>query len=240
LEVIPAVDIMKGRVVRLLRGDPKLMSSYNHLGDPVHLAKRWECEGARFIHIIDLDAALGMGRNLKEIELIVKAVNVPVQVGGGIRSLDLARKMLTMGVERIILGSLAFSDPSAVEALLEEFGAKRVVVALDHRKGIVTIKGWEASAGISVEEAAEKFRRLGVRLFLVTSVNLDGTLLGPDLKILSRLCRRGYEVIAAGGISSINDLLALKQLGVHGVVIGKALYDGRFSLSEALRAVMNE
>jgi len=240
VEIIPAVDIMKGRVVRLVRGDPRLMSSYDHLGDPVHLAKRWEAEGARFIHIIDLDAALGMGRNLNVIESVVKAVNVPVQVGGGIRSLELAKKMLSMDVERIILGSLAFSDPSVVEALLEKFGAKRVVVALDHREGIVAIKGWEASAEISVEEAAEKFRRRGVRLFLVTSVARDGTLLGPDLEMLSWLCRRGYKVIAAGGISSIEDLLALKRLGVHGVVVGKALYEGKFSLNEALRAVMNE
>jgi len=240
VEVIPAVDIMKGRVVRLLRGDPKLMSSYDHLGDPVQLAKRWETEGARFIHVIDLDAALGMGRNLNVIESVVKAVNVPVQVGGGIRSLELAKKMLSIGVERIILGSLAFSDSSAVEALLEEFGAKRVVVALDHREGIVAIKGWKASAGIPIEEAAEKFRRLGVRLFLVTSIARDGTLFGPDLQILSKLCRRGYEVIAAGGISSIDDLLALKRLGVHGVVVGKAIYEGRLSLSEALRAVMDE
>jgi len=147
---------------------------------------------------------------------------------------------LSIGVERIILGSLAFSDSSAVEALLEEFGAKRVVVALDHREGVVAIKGWKASAGIPVEEAAEKFRRLGVRLFLVTSVARDGTLFGPDLQILSKLCRRGYEVIAAGGISSIDDLLALKRLGVHGVVVGKAIYEGRLSLSEALRAVMDE
>ncbi|HIE18472.1 TPA: 1-(5-phosphoribosyl)-5-[(5-phosphoribosylamino)methylideneamino] imidazole-4-carboxamide isomerase, partial [Candidatus Bathyarchaeota archaeon] len=204
------------------------------------LARRWEAEGAQFIHIIDLDAALGMGRNLDVIELIVKSVDVPVQVGGGIRSLELAKKILSMCVERIILGSLAFSDPSAVEALLGEFGAKRVVVALDHREGIVAIKGWEASAGISVEAAAEKFRRLGVRLFLVTSVARDGTLLGPDLEMLSHLCRRGYEVIAAGGIRSIKDLLALKQLGVRGVVVGKALYEERFSLSEALRAVIDE
>jgi len=230
MEVIPAVDIMKGKVVRLLRGDSKLMSSYDHLGDPVHLAMRWEAEGARFIHVIDLDAALGIGRNLDVIEAIVNSVNVPIQVGGGIRDLEIARRLFSMGVERIIIGSLAFSDPSAVEALLDEFGAKRVVVALDHRRGIVTIK----------DEAAENFRRLGVRLFLVTSVYRDGTLLGPDLEILSDLCRRGYEVIAAGGISSIEDLLSLKRLGVHGAVVGKALYEGRFSLNEALRAVMDE
>jgi len=240
MEVIPAVDIMKGKVVRLLRGDPRLKSSYDHLGSPVDLARRWEAEGARFIHLIDLDAALGIGRNLDVIEVIVKSVDVSIQVGGGIRNLEIARRLFSMGVERIIIGSLAFSNPSAVKVLLGEFGAKRVVVALDHRRGIVTIKGWEASTGVSVDEAAENFRKLGVRLFLVTSVYQDGTLLGPDLEVLSNLCRRGYEVIAAGGISSIEELLALKRLGVHGAVVGKALYEGRFSLNEALRAVMDE
>jgi len=240
VEIIPAVDIMKGKVVRLVRGDPRLLSSYNHLGDPVSLARRWEAEGARFIHVVDLDAALGTGRNLKVIELIVKSVDASVQVGGGIRSLELARRLLLMGVNRVIIGSLAFSNPSVIEALLGEFGEERVVVALDHKEGVVMIKGWEISAGISVDEAAEKFRRFGVRLFLVTSVARDGTLLGPDIETLSRLCRSGLKVIAAGGISSIEDLLALNRMGVHGVVVGKALYEGRFSLNEALRAVMGE
>jgi len=240
MEVIPAVDIMKDKVVRLIRGDPRLMSSYEHLGDPLSLARRWEAEGAHFIHIVDLDAALGRRGNLEVIELIVKSVDVPVQVGGGIRSLELARRLLLMGVNRVIIGSLAFSDPCVIKTLLGEFGDERVVVALDHQKGIVMIKGWEVSAGMSIDEAAEKFRRLGVRLFLVTSVDRDGTLLGPDIETLSHLCRQGYEVIAAGGVRSIEDILALKRLGVRGVVVGKALYEDRFSLSEALRAATDE
>ena len=240
MEVIPAVDIMKGKVVRLFRGDPRRASSYEHLGDPVSLARRWEAEGARFIHVVDLDAALGIGGNLSVIGSLVKSVGVPVQVGGGIRSLGLARNMLSMGVERVILGSLAFSNPSAVKALLEEAGEEHVVVALDNYEGFVMVRGWKASAGVTVDEAAEKFRRLGVKLFLVTSVARDGTLSGPDLETLSRLCRCGLEVIAAGGVGGIDDLLALKRLGVSGVVVGKALYEGRFSLSEALRAVMDE
>ena len=240
MEIIPAVDIMKGRVVRLTRGDPRLMRSYEHLGDPVSLARRWEVEGARFIHIVDLDAALGRKGNLKVIKLIVNSVNVPIQVGGGIRSLEFAKKLLLMGVKRIIIGSLAFSDPYVVKTLLEEFGEERIVVALDHQKGIVMIKGWKSSSEMSINEASENFRKLGVRLFLVTSVNRDGTLLGPDIETLSQLCRHDYKIIAAGGISSIKDILALKRLGIYGAIIGKALYEGRFNLKEALRAAADE
>ncbi len=237
MEIIPAVDIMKGRVVRLVRGDPKQLRSYSKLGDPVSVAKRWEAEGAKFIHVVDLDAALGTERNLEVIESIVRSVEASVQVGGGIRSLEIARKLLLMGVKRVILGSLAFSDPHLVESLLREFGEKKVIVALDHKDDVVMVKGWKASTKISVDVAAEKFRELGVKIFLVTSIARDGALLGPDIEILSRLCRRGLKVIAAGGVSSIRDILDLKQVGVHGVVIGRALYEGRLSLREALRAV---
>ena len=237
MEIIPAVDIMKGRVVRLVRGDPKQLRSYSKLGDPVSVAKRWEAEGAKFIHVVDLDAALGTGRNFEVIESIVRSVEASVQVGGGIRSLEIARKLLLMGVKRVILGSLAFSDPHLVESLLREFGEKKVIVALDHKDDVVMVKGWKASTKISVDVAAEKFRELGVKIFLVTSIARDGALLGPDIEILSRLCRRGLKVIAAGGVSSIRDILDLKHVGVHGVVIGRALYEGRLSLREALRAV---
>ena len=237
MEIIPAVDIMKGRVVRLVRGDPKQLRSYSKLGDPVSVAKRWEAEGAKFIHVVDLDAALGTERNLEVIESIVRSVEASVQVGGGIRSLEIARKLLLMGVKRVILGSLAFSDPHLVESLLREFGEKKVIVALDHKDDVVMVKGWKTSTKISVDVAAEKFRELGVKIFLVTSIARDGALLGPDIEILSRLCRRGLKVIAAGGVSSIRDILDLKQVGVHGVVIGRALYEGRLSLREALRAV---
>jgi len=236
MEIIPAVDIMKGRVVRLVRGDPKQLRSYNSLGDPVSIAKRWEAEGAKVIHIVDLDAALGKGRNLEVIETIARSVKASVQVGGGIRSLEIARKLLLMGVERVILGSLAFSDPHILGALLRGFGKKRVIVALDHDEGIVMVRGWKASTKASVYAAAEKFRELGVKLFLVTSVNRDGTLLGPDIEVLSRLCRSGLKVIAAGGVSSVKDILDLKRVGVYGVVIGRALYEGRLNLHEALRA----
>ncbi|MFQ6095087.1 MAG: 1-(5-phosphoribosyl)-5-[(5-phosphoribosylamino)methylideneamino]imidazole-4-carboxamide isomerase [Candidatus Bathyarchaeia archaeon] len=241
MEIIPAIDLMKGKVVRLLRGDPATQKAYNQLGDPVTVAQRWESEGAGYLHIVDLDAALGLGSNTYVIRAIVDAVGVPVQVGGGIRSLDIAEDYLKMGVNRIILGSLAFKDPSQVKAILNTHGSGRVVVALDNIQGKVVVRGWRASTRFTVEESVSMFSSLGVKIFLVTSVAKDGTLMGPDLDVLSRVCHfQGVHIIAAGGISNLEDLLVLKRLGVWGVVVGKALYEGLFSLGEALRTVRGE
>jgi len=240
MKVIPAVDIMKGKVVRIVRGDPKSAKSYEHLGDPVTLARRWEAEGAQIIHVIDLDAALGLGSNTDVIEQIVQKTNVPIQVGGGIRSLNKARSLLDKGVYRAILGSLAFKEPSSVKALLDEFGNDRVVVALDNLDGMVMVHGWKTSARVTVDDAVMQFSTLGVNLFLVTSVARDGTMSGPDFDTLARLCRGNIAVIAAGGIGSLEDLAGLKRLGVYGVVIGKALYEDAFTLRKALRTVGEE
>jgi len=235
LKVIPAVDVMGGKVVRLLRGDPAYAKYYDDLGDPVALARRWEAEGAQILHVVDLDAALEAGSNADVIDDIVDALEVPVQVGGGIRSLDKARALLSAGVHRVILGSLAFQEPSSIQALLGEFGAGRVIVALDHLDGAVMVRGWRRPAATTVDEAVARFSRLGVELFLVTSVRRDGAMEGPDLGTLERLRRPGICLIAAGGIKSLEDLLALKGLGVCGVVVGKALYEGKFTLRDALR-----
>lgn len=237
MQVIPAVDVMKGEVVRLLRGDSRFAKSYRSFGDPVTVARRWEAEGAQIIHVIDLDAALGSGNNANVIEDIVKAVKVSVQVGGGIRSVDAARALLNMDADRIILGSLAFEEPSAVKAMVNEFGKDRVIVALDHLNGVVMVHGWKTHSRTAVDDAVFKFLELGVELFLVTSVARDGTMTGPDLETMARLCRHGIGVIAAGGIGSLEDLIALKRLGVCGAIVGKALYDGSFTLSEALKIV---
>jgi len=240
VEVIPAVDIMGGKVVRLLRGDPKSATSYEHLGDPVTLAKRWEAEGARIVHVVDLDAALGLGSNVATIEEIAGAVSVPIQAGGGIRTLSKARELLGKGIYRVMLGSLALKEPSAVKILLDEFGQNHIVVALDNLDGVVMVRGWKASASVTVNDAVAKFSRLGVRFFLVTSVARDGTMSGPDFETLARLPRRDIAVIAAGGIGRLEDLVSLKRLGLYGVVVGKALYEGSFTLGKALRTVAEE
>jgi len=236
VQIIPAIDIMNGKIVRLTRGDPETMKTYEHFREPVMVAKKWEEDGADAIHIIDLDAALDKGSNLGMIKEIVRVVKVPTQVGGGIRNVEVARKLLRTGVHRIILGALAFNEPSVVTELLIEFGIERVVIALDYRDDEVMVKGWKTTAKLSVEEAATRFLDLGAKLFLVTSITRDGTLKGPDYDTLARVCSYPrISVIAAGGVSSLKDLAALKQVGVWGVVIGKALYEGMFELREALK-----
>lgn len=240
MEIIPAVDIMQKKVVRLVRGDPKHIKSYEYLGKPLSVAKRWEEEGARIIHIVDLDSALGFGNNLKVIEEIVKNLKIPIHIGGGIRSLRVARALLNKEINRVILGSLALREPTIIKVLLEEFGVDRIIVALDNIKGIVMIHGWKTSTDVNLDEALKLFSKLGVEYFLVTSVVHDGTLSGPDLKSLSNICLPHFKIIAAGGINSLQDLVALKKLGVWGIVVGKALYEGNFSLNEALKAVKND
>ncbi len=236
MQLIPAIDLMKGKIVRLTHGDPKTAKIYDQFGGPVKTAKKWKAEGARKIHIIDLDAALGIGENLSIIAKIVENIDLPIQVGGGIRTVKAAEKLLKLGVSQVILGALAFSDSKAVTHIQQEFGAKSVIVALDNKDGKIMVEGWKTATEQNMEEALAKFAALGVTTFLVTSIKRDGTLSGPDLDTLRKTCHYpDIDVIAAGGIGDLEDLQALKRVGVAGAVIGKALYERRFTLKEALK-----
>jgi phosphoribosylformimino-5-aminoimidazole carboxamide ribotide isomerase len=238
VQLIPAIDLMNGKIVRLTHGDPKTAKVYDQFGGPEETAKKWRAEGAGKIHVIDLDAALGTGDNLSVIAEIVENIDLPIQVGGGIRSAEAAEKLLKLGVSQVILGALAFSDPETVTQIQQEFGAESVIVALDNKDGKIMIEGWKTTTGLDMKEALEKFVALGVSTFLVTSITRDGTLSGPDLDTLREACQYpDVEVIAAGGIGGLDDLLALKRVGVAGAVIGKALYEGRFTLKEALKTI---
>jgi len=229
---------MNGKTVRLTHGDPKTVKVYNQFGGPVKTAKKWQAEGAEKLHIIDLDAALGMGNNLSVIAKIAESTAFSIQVGGGIRNIEAVEKVLKLGVTQAILGALAFNDPQAVTQVQKVFGAASVIVALDNRNGKIMVEGWKTAIALGMKEALEKFAALGVKAFLVTSITKDGTLSGPDLDTLREACQYpDVEVIAAGGIGSLNDLVALKHVGVEGAVIGKALYEGRFTLKEALKKV---
>lgn len=235
--IIPAVDLMSGKVVRLLRGDPKNVKYYEHLGEPVSVARRWEADGARLIHVVDLDAALGIGDNTGIINSIIHSLKIPVQVGGGIRSVERARQIINAGAARIVIGSLALKSPETLKTLLEDLGEERIVVALDHLCGLIRVSGWRELAHLRLREAAEFFRDIGVKFFLVTSIERDGTMNGPDIENLSKILDLGVNIIASGGVRSLEDIMVLRDLGVYGVIIGRALYEGCFSLREALKAV---
>ncbi len=235
MQLIPAIDLMNGKIVRLSRGDPKTAKVYDQFGTPLQTAKHWQKEGAKKLHIIDLDAAFGMGNNQPVIAQIAKNIALPIQVGGGIRSFETAQKLLKAGISQVILGALAFSDFSAIGKILKLFGKGSVIVALDNRDGKIMVEGWKTAISLTVREALEKYTELGVEIFLITSISKDGMLSGPDLQTLGEAVEYpNAKVIAAGGIGSINDLTALKQVGVQGAVIGKALYEGRFTLKEAI------
>ena len=239
MQLIPAIDLMSGKIVRLTRGEAETAKFYDtQFGTPVEAAKRWRDEGAGKLHIIDLDAAFGLGNNQEVIAQVAKDVKLPIQVGGGIRSYETAEKLFQTGITQVILGALAFSDPSVIGKIQKQFGADSVIVALDNKEGQIMVEGWKTAAAMTVDEALEKYTELRVRRFLVTSIAQDGMLSGPDLQTLSRATEfPGAKIVAAGGIGTIGDLAALKDIGVEGAVIGKALYEGKFTLKDALSKI---
>ena len=239
MQLIPAIDLMNGKIVRLTRGEAKTAKTYeSKFGTPLEAAKRWRDEGAGKLHTIDLDAAFGIGDNYTVIAEVAKNVKLPIQVGGGIRSYEIAEKLFKTGVTQVILGALAFSDPSAIGKIQKKFGAESVIVALDNKDGQIMVEGWKTATATTVDTALEKYIALGVRRFLITSIAQDGMLNGPDLHTLSQATLYpNAKIIAAGGIGGIGDLAALKEIGVEGAVIGKALYEGRFTLKEAIQKI---
>ena len=238
MQLIPAIDLMNGKIVRLSRGEAKTAKVYDQFGGPVETAKRWRDEGAGKLHIIDLDAAFGKGNNHAVISDIATNIALPIQVGGGIRSLETATKLFKTGITQVILGALAFTDEAAIDKIQKRFGADSVIVALDNKDGRIMVEGWKTATELNVNEALEKFSKLGVKTFLITSIAQDGMLSGPDLKTIEEAVKfPNTKIIAAGGIGSINDLISLKRIGVEGAVIGKALYEGRFTLKEAIKTI---
>jgi phosphoribosylformimino-5-aminoimidazole carboxamide ribotide isomerase len=239
MQLIPAIDLMNGKIVRLTRGEAKTAKIYEtEFGTPVEAAKRWRGEGAGKLHIIDLDAAFTLGNNHSVIAEVAKNVKLPIQVGGGIRSYETAEKLLQTGITQVILGALAFSDPSAIGKIQKKFGTESVIVALDNKDGLIMVEGWKTATAMTVNDALEKYTALGVNRFLITSIAQDGMLTGPDLQTLSQATLYpNAKIVAAGGIGSIGDLAALKEIGVEGAVIGKALYEGRFILKEAIQKI---
>jgi phosphoribosylformimino-5-aminoimidazole carboxamide ribotide isomerase len=236
--VIPAVDIMGGKCVRLVQGDPTRSKVY--FDNPLEAARRLEVQGAEFIHLIDLDAALDSGQNLEAIKGILRALYVKVQIGGGIRTLDKAETLLKLGASRVIFGTVAVQNPALIQEAVHRYGSPQVAVAIDERNGKVTLHGWKDQSAIDYLDLASSFEEMKVGSLIFTSTSVDGTLKGPQVEKVRKLVETvRVPVIASGGVASLNDLIKLAGTGVEGVVVGTALYKGSFTLEQAIEVLKN-
>lgn len=232
--LLPAIDLYEKKVVRLTRGDYAQMTVYND--DPVAQAKLFQDAGAQWLHTVDLEGAKdGSTPNYSVIEAICKDTNLKVEIGGGIRSLDTIQKYLDAGVERVILGTKAVTDPAFLEESLDKFGS-HIAVGVDIKDGKIAIKGWLETAQDSVEDFFTKLCKLGVSTVICTDVSKDGMLAGTNVDLYRQLSQKfSLDLIASGGVSSQEDLARLKELGLYGAILGKALYTEALDLKAALR-----
>jgi phosphoribosylformimino-5-aminoimidazole carboxamide ribotide isomerase len=236
-ELYPAIDVLGGKAVRLEQGDYGRSKEYD--ADPLDAARRWVEQGARRLHLVDLDGAReGRPVNLGQLARIAADVGVPVQYGGGLRTVQAVSEALGAGADRVVVGTTAFTDPDALEAMVQ-CGGERVWVALDVREGVITTGGWLSSTETAAPQAAIALTGRGVRGFVYTSVDRDGTLEGPDVEAVQRVLDVVGEapVVYSGGIGSVDDLRPLASLPLEGVIVGKALYEGRFTVKEALEVL---
>lgn len=234
--IFPAIDLRGGKCVRLIQGDFDKETVYSD--DPQATALKWQSMGAKFLHVVDLDGAkVGSPQNLDAIKKVLDAVEIPIEVGGGIRTLDDMEQLLTLGVRRVILGSVAVENPKLVAEAVKRFG-DRVVVGIDARNGYVAVHGWGTSSNVTVDELAKKIVAAGVKTIIFTDISKDGMLSGVNASTFAELAKSsGAEVVASGGVRSIEDIRAIKAVesdGVVGVIVGKAIYSGSLDLSAAI------
>lgn len=239
--LFPALDLRSGRVVRLIQGRAENEIVYSD--DPAEMARHWTGQGATWLHVVNLDGALGSVDSLNAIALnrILAAVNVPVQFGGGMRTLESMRRAFELGVTRIVLGTVAVEQPEIVSQAIQEFGAERVIVAVESRDGIIASRGWVASAGLDAITFGKQMRALGLVRALVTDIARDGMLQGIDAQAMAAFAQAtDLQVIAAGGVATLQDidnLVAVSNRGVEGVNVGQALYTNAFTLKQALARI---
>ncbi|MBE8954634.1 MAG: 1-(5-phosphoribosyl)-5-[(5-phosphoribosylamino)methylideneamino]imidazole-4-carboxamide isomerase [Quinella sp. 2Q5] len=236
MKIFPAIDLRGGKCVRLVQGDFNRETVYSD--DAAATALRWQAAGATFLHVVDLDGAReGHPKNLDAIKKILDAVTIPIEVGGGIRTLDDIDALLTLGVNRVILGSVAVENFNLVAQAVARFD-DRIVVGIDARAGKVAVHGWERSSTVTAAELAKKIADIGVSTIIFTDISKDGMLSGVDAKTFAELAKSsGADVVASGGVKSIDDIRALKAVessGVVGVIVGKAIYTGALDLSAAI------
>jgi phosphoribosylformimino-5-aminoimidazole carboxamide ribotide isomerase len=236
VDLFPAIDIRSGRVVRLSQGEPTRQTVYGD--DPLEVVERFLARGARWIHVVDLDRAFGIGSNVDLIRALIRQVGsrARVQLGGGYRSLELVGAGMELGAARVVIGTAAALDRELIAAALEVHGPDTLAVAIDVRKGFVAVRGWIETSSRRAEDLAQEVVRDGIETLIYTDIDRDGMLTGPDLTGALALQASGAEVIASGGVASAADVGAACAAGLAGIIVGRALYEGRVSLEEVLAA----
>ena len=234
MEIYPAIDLFEGKAVRLVKGDYAQMTVYSD--NPLQVAKDFENKGAKFVHLVDLEGAKnGNTPNIEVVESIAKNTNLLVEIGGGIRSMETVEKYLSHGVSRVILGTSAVTDPTFLSQAIKKYGDK-IAVGIDVKDGYVAIKGWLEKSQYTCEEFFEKMQKLGVNRVICTDVSKDGAMQGTNRELYATLSKKfNVDVTASGGVSSMEDIIALKNIGVKGAIIGKAYYIGAIDLEDAIK-----
>lgn len=234
MQLYPAIDMKGGKCVRLTQGLFQNVKVYSDR--PSDMARLWCSQGASFLHLVDLDGALA-GRSVNEdaIKDIVKNVSVPTELGGGIRSREAVKNMLSLGISRVIIGTKAVENPEFIRDLIDEFGPEKIVVGVDAKNGMVAVEGWERVSSLTAEELCMTMKQYRVRHIVYTDISRDGMLTGPNVLATKDLTEKtGLDIIASGGVSSMEDLHHLAEAGVQGAIIGKALYEERVDLRQAV------
>jgi len=236
--VIPAIDLSEGQVVRLARGNMQKKTVYSD--DPVAMARRWADEGAQILHVVDLDGAIrGKSANLDAVAKIVEAIDIPVELGGGLRTVEDVQGVLELGVQWAIMGTAALRNRAEIEAAVARF-ADRIIVSIDARDGKVAVEGWTEGSDVEAIQLAQQMEQLGVQRLICTDIATDGMLTGPNLAAMRQFCAAvDIPIVASGGVSSIDDIKALRKLeplGLLGCIVGRALYTGDLVLPEAIAA----
>jgi len=241
--IYPAIDLKEGQCVRLVQGKAENKTVYS--SDPAAMAGSFQEQGAEWLHIVDLDGAFqGRSGNRNAISQIAGQITIPFQVGGGLRRLEDVENVLAMGASRVIIGTRAVTSPEFMEDLLHRFGPEKIILGVDARDGMVAIEGWVEKSSLPVLEFARQMHKLGVETAVYTDVSRDGLLQGPNLESIQQMAElSGLKIIASGGVSSVDNIRRLKEmeaLGVSGAIIGKALYDGKLELKEALKGAKGD
>jgi phosphoribosylformimino-5-aminoimidazole carboxamide ribotide isomerase len=237
MELIPAIDIRGGLCVRLYQGDYDQETVYSE--SPSEVALHWQNVGAKRIHVVDLDGARsGIQLNFDVIRSIVNTVSIPIQVGGGIRSFDRISLLLETGIQRVILGTIAVTNPQLVEDSCKEFGPDAIIVGLDARDGLISVNGWRTSSSIQAITLLNQMERVGINRFIYTDISRDGTLQGPNFESIQNIQESSIgNIVASGGVSTIEHLVHLNSLGVEGAIIGQALYTGKLDFGQAIASL---